>query len=147
MPASQDHITAQTPMGASIVPETGATFRVWAPAARAVFVSGDFNGWTQAESSRLVNDGHGYWTGFVPGISDGAQYKFYVQGTGSTGYKRDPYARELTLLPAYPFSNCIIRTPDSYPWHDQGFQMPAFNDLIDLPDPHRDLLRHGSPGA
>ena len=130
MPASQDHITAQTPMGASIIPGAGATFRVWAPSARAVFVSGDFNGWTQAESSRLVNDGHGYWTGFVPGISDGAQYKFHVQGTGSTGDKRDPYARELTLHPAYPSSNCVIRTPDGYPWHDQGFQMPAFNDLM-----------------
>ena len=44
---------------------------------------------------RLVNDGRGYWTGFVPGIGDGAQYKFFIEGTGSTGYKRDPYAREV----------------------------------------------------
>ena len=54
----------------------------------------------------------------------------YIKGVGSTGYKRDPYARELTLNPNFPESNCVIRSSDSYPWHDQGFQMPAFNDLI-----------------
>ncbi len=63
-------------------------------------------------------------------VEDGAQYKFYIKGIGSTGYKRDPYARELTLNPPFPRSNCLVRRPDSYPWHDQGFQMPAFNDLI-----------------
>ena len=130
MPASQDHITAQTPLGASLVPGAGATFRVWAPNAQEVFISGDFNGWTQPSSGQLVNDGQGYWAGFIPGVGEGAAYKFFIDGTGSTGYKRDPYARELTLDPQYPGSNCVVRSPDSYPWHDQGFQMPGFNDLI-----------------
>ncbi len=130
MPASQESITEQTPMGAHIVAGEGVTFRVWAPCAITVYVSGDFNEWRQDESSRLVNDGRGFWTGFVPGIGDGAQYKFFIEGTGSTGYKRDPYARELTRDPAFPESNCIVRDPGRYPWHDQGFQMPAFHDLI-----------------
>ena len=130
MPASQDNITAATPMGATILPEGGVTFRVWAPAALAVYVSGDFNGWTQDESCQLVEDGQGIWTGFIGSIGDGAAYKFFIQGTGSTGFKRDPYARELTFDPAFPASNCLVRSPDCYPWHDQGFQMPAFNDLV-----------------
>lgn len=130
MPSSQQYISAGTPMGASVVHGAGATFRVWAPDALAVFVSGDFNGWTQPDSARLVNDGTGYWMGFIPGIDEGASYKFYIQGTGSTGYKRDPYARELTIAPPYPESNGVVRKPDGYPWHDQGFQMPAFNDLV-----------------
>jgi 1,4-alpha-glucan branching enzyme len=130
VPASQAHITAQTPMGSTIVPGAGVTFRLWAPCAVTVYVSGDFNGWVQDESSRLVNDGQGHWTGFVPGMGEAAQFKFYVEGTGSTGYKRDPFAREFTIVPAYPSSNCIVRSPESYPWHDQGFAMPAFSDLI-----------------
>lgn len=130
MPSSQEHVTAGTPMGATLVPGAGAIFRIWAPNALAVFVSGDFNGWTQPDSSLLVNDGRGIWSGFIPGIAEGAAYKFYIQGTGSTGYKRDPYARELTIDPAYPESNCVVRSPDAYPWHDQGFRMPAFNDLV-----------------
>jgi 1,4-alpha-glucan branching enzyme len=117
-------------MGANIVPGEGVTFRVWAPNALEVFVvSGDFNAGPQA-SGQLVNDGQGHWAGFVPGLDDGAAYKFYIKGTGSTGYKRDPYARELTLNPQFPQSNCVVRNPGSYPWHDQGFQMAAFNDLI-----------------
>jgi 1,4-alpha-glucan branching enzyme len=117
-------------MGANIVPAGGVTFRVWAPDALEVFVSGDFNGWTQQASGQLVNNGQGYWTGFIPGLNDGDQYKFYIKGVGSTGYKRDPYARELTLNPNFPQSNCVIRSSESYPWHDRGFQMAAFNDLI-----------------
>jgi 1,4-alpha-glucan branching enzyme len=130
MAAAQDYISSQTPLGASLVPGEGATFRVWAPNALAVYISGDFNGWTQQSSGQLVNDGQGYWAGFIPGVGEGAAYKFFVDGAGSTGYKRDPYARELTIDPQYPQSNGIVRSPDSYPWHDQGFQMPSFNDLV-----------------
>ena len=45
LPTSQDHIDANTPMGANLV-TGGATFRAWAPRAKARHVLGDFNGWT-----------------------------------------------------------------------------------------------------
>jgi 1,4-alpha-glucan branching enzyme len=130
MPASQENITADTSMGAAVVPGKGATFRIWAPNALGVFVRGDFNGWTQQDSAQLVNDGQGLWSGFIRGVRDGAEYKFFVDGIGSMGYKRDPFARELTIDPPFPQSNCVVRSPSGYPWHDQGFQMPAFNDLV-----------------
>jgi 1,4-alpha-glucan branching enzyme len=129
VPASQQFIGPDTPMGANLVPG-GATFRVWAPRATAVYVSGTFNGWRHEEPDRLVPDANGYWAGFVPGITDGAEYKFYVAGTGSEGYKRDPYARELARQPDYPRSNCAVRDPQAYPWHDQDFRPPAFHDLV-----------------
>jgi 1,4-alpha-glucan branching enzyme len=130
LPASQDHITPRTPIGATIVAGKGVTFRVWAPAALEVHVSGEFNGWKQDESCRLVRDGRGTWGGFIAGIGDGAVYKFFIKGTGSTGYKRDPYARELTRDPPFPASNCAVRGRDNYPWHDRGFRMPAFDGLV-----------------
>ncbi len=131
---TQQYITPHTPMGANLIGD-GATFRVWAPRAEAVYINGNFNygdNWTKDgdESNRLVRDGSGYWSGFVPGVKDGDQYKFYIVGKGSKGFKRDPYARELTEDPAYPNCNCIVRDPVSYPWHDQGYHPPAFNDLI-----------------
>ena len=43
---------------------------------------------------------------------------------------RDPFARELSRHPDYPHSNCVVRDPAAYPWHDAGFRPPAFNDLI-----------------
>ncbi len=129
MPTSHAFVGPQTPLGANLV-AGGATFRTWAPVADDVFVLGDFNGWAQADSSRLVKDASGYWAGFVSGVKDGSEYKFFVVGKGSSGFKRDPYARELTFQPEFPHCNCIVRDPGTYLWHDAGFRPPAFNDLV-----------------
>jgi 1,4-alpha-glucan branching enzyme len=117
-------------MGANIVPDhSGATFRCWAPRAKKVAVRGEFNNWGATDDGLLHQDG-AYWSGFVPGARDGQQYKFYVVGDGSEGYKRDPYARELTRDPAYPFCNCILQDPRLWTWRDGGYHPPGFNDLI-----------------
>jgi len=136
MPVSRQFIDADTPMGANLI-GGGATFRVWAPGARAVHVCGDFNGWGQKDpSTLLVKDPSGYWAGFIPGIDDGAHYKFWIEGEGGESYKRDPYARELThpdTSPGtfiFPSCNCVVRDPSAYPWHDRDFRPPALKDLI-----------------
>ena len=134
MAASQQHIHPGTPLGAQLA-EGGATFRTWAPGAQAVYVVLEDPGtatpstWVKNDLNRLVRDEHGYWAGFLPGVVDGTEYRFWVVGTGSEGFKRDPYARELRLS-GYPECNCIVRDPRSYPWHDQGFRPPPFNDLL-----------------
>lgn len=117
------------PMGGTLV-QGGATFRVWAPRASAVYVSGDFNGWKQDASAHMGQIGGGHWASFVPGLREGDRYLFYVNGTGTSGYKRDPRARELTFQPAFPYSNCVLRSPARFPWHGTLFVPPAFNDLI-----------------
>ncbi len=128
---SQQNISAATPNGANLV-EGGATFRVFAPRATAVYLNGSFAGtvYTQQTDDRLLSkDATGYWTGFQAGARDGDQYRFWVAGTGSNGYKRDPYARELA---ASGFPNCfsILRAADAYPWHDAGFRAPDFSDMV-----------------
>lgn len=125
MPASLAHIELTTPMGANLCAD-GATFRVWAPHARAVYAVGDFNQWARNDDSLLTVDGNGHWRGFVPGARDRDRYMFHVVGEGSEGPKRDPFARELQT----PFpSECVIRHPD-FPWHDTGFRTPAFRDFV-----------------
>ncbi|HEY2030530.1 MAG TPA: alpha amylase C-terminal domain-containing protein [Myxococcales bacterium] len=131
---SQAQIGADTPMGANLV-EGGATFKVWAPSAKAVYLNGNLGGvadWEKDHSDKLlVKNANGYWTGFVAGAGDGDEYKYYVVGEGSSGFKRDPYARELTKTPSFPIDvNCILRSPSVYPWHDRGFETPAFSDMI-----------------
>ena len=127
MPAPQDYVSSSTPMGASLLPD-GATFRVWAPAAAEVHAVGDFNGWTRDEGSKLVAQGDGRWAGFIPGARDGHKYKFYVVGPSGGGFKRDPYARELTR--SWPTPDCVLRSAAGYPWQDWTWRTPAFNDLI-----------------
>lgn len=119
---------SNVPMGGTLVPG-GATFRIWAPRAKSVYVSGDFNGWQQNPACLLNQIGKGHWAGFFPGLTDGVQYLFYVDGIGSSGYKRDPHARLLTFQPPFPSSNCVLRNPKNFPWHATGFHTPAFSDL------------------
>ncbi|HSJ04865.1 MAG TPA: alpha-amylase family glycosyl hydrolase [Verrucomicrobium sp.] len=134
MAASQHLINAGTPLGANLV-AGGATFRTWAPAAKEVYLVQNDSGtevpgvWTRNEADLLVKDSHGCWGGFFPDVKDGDEYRFYVVGHGSEGFKRDPYARELKMN-GYPHCNCIVRDPDEFVWHDAGYHPPAFSDLI-----------------
>ncbi len=54
----------QLSMGA-IPHATGVTFRVWAPHAEKVYVTGTFSGWSKT-STPLVGEKNGYWSTEVP---------------------------------------------------------------------------------
>jgi 1,4-alpha-glucan branching enzyme len=123
-----------TPLGATLVPG-GATFRTWAPSARRVFVltgnalaAARAGGFIPSPGNALVAMGDGTWGALFPGVDEGARYMFWVDGVGNPGLKRDPRARELT--PDFPASDCLVRSPSSFPWHDQGFRLAEFRDLI-----------------
>lgn len=124
MPASLEHIDSQTPMGATLVAD-GATFRVWAPNASAVQVRGAFNGFADTEEGQLQRAADGYWQGFIRGVQDRQEYKYHLTGPAGPGWKRDPYARELSN----DGSNCVIRRQD-FPWHDTGYRTPEFHNLV-----------------
>lgn len=120
-------------MGATLVAGGGATFRVWASRARSVYLNGVFGGSQfagQTDALLMANDSHGYWTGFVAGAREGDLYRFWVNGPGSSGFKRDPYARELARDSRFPNCSCVIRSAAAYPWHDAEFVTPDFTDMI-----------------
>src|SRR5260370_40769562 len=123
MPTPQPDLT-HAPVGGTLV-TGGATFRIWAPRAKNVYVSGDFNAWKQSGSCLLNPIGGGHWAGFFPGLKEGDQDLFWIDGTGTMGYKRDPRGRALPFLPAIPASNSALRTPARFSWHDTGLRPPA----------------------
>jgi 1,4-alpha-glucan branching enzyme len=132
MPTAQNHITPHTPMGATLV-DGGATFRVWAPGATHVYIAlGDTSAYRPQPQDELKGDpATGHWTGYVPHVSDGDHYRFYVVGAaGRTALKRDPWARELEPGVALPDCDCVVRARDSYPWHDEGYRPPPFHELV-----------------
>ena len=105
MPASLERISDSTPMGANLT-DSGATFRVWAPHARRVHAC--VNGTAADDTNLLTLDQAGHWRGFLPGVQDRDRYKFFVVGDGSSGPKRDPFARELaTPLPGRLRRSCV----------------------------------------
>ena len=80
--------------------EAGAVFRVWAPRAKAVAVTGAFNGWqTDSHPMRLISDG--IWEAEIPGIRQYDTYKYAVTGAdGVTRLKADPFAFHSETRPA-----------------------------------------------
>ena len=71
----------------------GTTFRVWAPNAHRVSVVGDFNGWDGRRNPMRKLLGCGVWEIFIPGVGEGAHYKFEMkQAHGGIGLKSDPFA-------------------------------------------------------
>lgn len=146
---SQDNITAATPMGANLLAGGGATFRAWAPRASAVYLNGIFGGTPQTgqtDALLMAKDAHGYWTGFVGAAQEGDLYHFWVTGAGSSGYKRDPYARELATDVPFPNCSCIIRSGTAYPWHDAAFVTPDFTNTI-VYQIHIGTYAIGTPGV
>ncbi len=109
-------------MGAQLVAD-GATFRVWAPKALRVYVAGSFSGFQVRPELELTGIENGHWIGFVPGVTDRATYNFWIVGAGTAGWKRDPYARELTA----DGTTCVVRRSD-FPWHEVNFRPPPFHE-------------------
>ena len=70
----------------------GAVFRVWAPHAQAVSVTGDFNGWNP-DANRMVKISDGVWECQVPSVNIYDAYKFFItDAKGNSFYKADPFA-------------------------------------------------------
>jgi 1,4-alpha-glucan branching enzyme len=71
----------------------GTTFNVWAPNAQRVSIVGDFNQWDGRRHMMRKLIGCGVWEIFLPGIGEGAHYKFEVRDAhGSVRSKSDPFA-------------------------------------------------------
>ena len=71
----------------------GVAFAVWAPSAAAVGVVGDFNGWdTRLHPMRSLGSS-GIWELFIPGVPEGARYKFAIRtGSDELVLRADPFA-------------------------------------------------------
>jgi len=73
--------------------ERGVYFAVWAPNAQRVSVVGDFNNWDGRVNPMRRLLGAGVWELFLPGITEGAHYKFEIRTqTGALLLKSDPFA-------------------------------------------------------
>lgn len=71
----------------------GCLFAVWAPNAQRVSVVGDWNGWDGRVHPMRKHPAVGIWEIFIPGLGEGAHYKFELRGPhGEHLLKIDPFA-------------------------------------------------------
>ena len=95
--------------------EDGAVFRVWAPAAKAVSVAGEFNGWDSG-ANPMVPVADGVWEAMIPGVKQYDAYKYCVTGAdGQRRMKSDPYAFHSETRPANASKFFDL---DGYDWQD-----------------------------
>ena len=111
-------------MGA-VCHEDGVFFRVWAPHAESVSVTGDFNGWYK-DADFLDHEENGYWGGNVESAKAGQEYKFVLRTPSGELYRKDPYALQLTNS----IGNSVIYDQEAFDWHGGSYVTPAWNELV-----------------
>ena len=108
--------------------EKGVTFRVYAPKAKNVQVSGDFNNWLPEWMTR---DERGVFSIYKENAKEWDLYKYHIEGAdGNWREKADPYAFFSEIRPK---NASIVYDINKYKWHDQewlnhrdkGFKSPV----------------------
>lgn len=93
-------------------------FRVWAPDAKNVSVTGDFNDWSETENpmKQLKNSG-GVWEAEIKNIKPYDMYKYCITAAdGRTLMKCDPYGFHMETRPGT--ATKYYEIDDCYEWHD-----------------------------
>ena len=120
------------------------TFRVWAPHAQAVYVSGDFCGWepTVHELTRINNEG--IFEGTVSNVRPYDSYKYVIKASdGRMLWKADPYARHAQTRPE---SASKVYADQNYLWKDETWlkqRSIPFQQPMNIYEVHLGSWKHG----
>ncbi|MFG3405710.1 1,4-alpha-glucan branching enzyme [Streptomyces sp. NPDC048142] len=94
---------------------TGTRFTLWAPNARGVRITGDFTYWDGTGFPMRSLGSTGVWELFLPGVGEGALYKYDIcRPDGSHTVRADPMARRTEVPPA----TASIVTAAHHEWQD-----------------------------
>jgi 1,4-alpha-glucan branching enzyme len=108
---------------------SGTFFAVWAPNAREVGVTGNFNQWSKTAHPLYRRlDSSGIWEGFIPGIGKGEVYKYAIKGfDGIDIEKGDPFASRWE----HPPRTASVVWDTDYSWKDKSWlsKRPKLNTL------------------
>ncbi len=112
-----EHFRSYEFMGAHLMEfegKTGVQFTVWAPHAKDVFVSGDFNDWGYFQM--YPQGTTGIWTAFVEGLEEGTIYKYRIRRyDGLEFMKSDPYA---FFSEKRPNTASVVKNLEGFKWTD-----------------------------
>jgi 1,4-alpha-glucan branching enzyme len=96
----------------------GVSFAVWAPNARGVRVTGDFDYWEARAYPMRSLGSSGVWEIFIPGVAVGSRYRYHVLGAdGAWREKSDPMAFATEVPPL----NASVVTESTHEWGDDAW--------------------------
>jgi 1,4-alpha-glucan branching enzyme len=122
-------------LGAHVITHDGVSgthFAVWAPNAERVSVVGDFNIWDGRRHPMRRRGATGVWETFVPGLAEGATYKYEIRGQGGAmlPLKADPVG----FGSEHPPANASVVRTISGEFHDADWMATrAARQNIDAP--------------
>jgi len=103
----------------AIARQSGVSFRVWAPFASSVSLTGDFNNWSVTP---MTSEGDGYWFEDIEEAQPGQEYKYVITNGDRTLVKNDPRAMLITTLAG----NSVVVDPE-FDWGETEYTTPAPN--------------------
>jgi 1,4-alpha-glucan branching enzyme len=97
----------------------GTSFAVWAPNAQRVSVVGDFNHWDGRFHPMRLLGASGVWEIFIPGIGQGAHYKFEIRDAhGKIKLNTDPFGFFFEVAPKQA---AIVWDTKKFKWNDAAW--------------------------
>ena len=102
----------------------GTTFRVWAPNADQIHITGTFNDWA-IDHSPLAHEDNGYWSADIAGAKAGDEYLYIITNGDQQLRRIDPYAREVTSSTG----SAVIHDPN-FDWEGDDFRISAWSELV-----------------
>lgn len=107
------------PIGAELLPEGGAHFRVWAPGRRSVAVVLE-----DGSEHRLSSEPGGYFSGRIAGAGAGTLYRYRLDDDGPWP---DPASR---FQPDGPHGPSMVVDPHRFAWSDGAWRGASFRGQI-----------------
>ena len=123
------------------------TFRVWAPNAKRVFVTGEFCSWyPHTYEMKKIND-RGIYEIQVPGVSEFDAYKYViVTHSGLELWKADPYAKHAETR---PLTASKVYTLPEYKWKDKKWmdnRTVPYHQPMNIYEVHLGSWKHNEKG-
>jgi 1,4-alpha-glucan branching enzyme len=109
----------------SVCHEEGVFFRVWAPNAEKVSVTGTFNNW-DPDKNPMEKEENGHWGVLVPDAEADDEYKYFLKTPSGDLQKNDPYGLKMTNSSG----NSVIYDHNAFDWEGDSFQIPNWHELI-----------------
>ena len=119
--------------------KVGVWFRVWAPSAKVVYVTGDFCAWDKHAYSLSQITAQGIWEIFIPALSQYAIYKYVIiTADGKELIKADPYGFHMETRPQ---TASKIYDIEGFSWTDQAWiknrsETDVYNKAINIYEMH-----------
>ncbi len=117
--------------GAHFIEKNTCVFRVWAPNAAAVYVTGDFCDWndTAHEASRITHGG--IYECIIKNVKEFDAYKYVIKTQkGDTLYKADPFGVHSELRPG---TASKVYNLEGYRWKDHAWMAARQANVFDKP--------------